>query len=88
MQTGMAKFPPLMRPDVPVSLMELLAIPLGCQKTTTMWLVISPTLSRWKLPLLNPLMQQLAIRLGRYKTATKSLVIPQAGEEANEKSNC
>jgi len=31
---------------VPTSLMEQLAIPLGCQRTSTKWLVISPTLSR------------------------------------------
>jgi hypothetical protein len=49
-----------------VSLIKLLAIPLGCQKAAAKWLVISLTLSRWKAPLLNPL--------------------PQAGEEANEKS--
>jgi hypothetical protein len=35
-------------------------------------------------PHLNPLMALLAIRLGRQKTAAKSMVIPQAGEEANE----
>jgi hypothetical protein len=35
-------------------------------------------------PHLNPLIKQLAIRLGWQKTPPKSLVIPQAGEEANE----
>ena len=33
-------------------------------------------------PLLNPLVEQLAMRLSTQ--ACKSLVIPQAGEEANE----
>jgi len=47
-----------------------------------------PNPLRWKLPLLNPLMERLAIRLSRQKTTAKSLVIPQAGEEANEKSHC
>lgn len=32
----------IMKPAMPVSLMELLAIPLSCQRTTTKWLVISP----------------------------------------------
>ncbi len=32
-------------------------------------------------------MELLAIRLGHQKTMAKSLVIPQAGEEANEKSH-
>ena len=32
-------------------------------------------------------MEQLAIRLAHQKTMGKSLVIPQAGEEANEKGN-
>jgi hypothetical protein len=32
-----------------ISLMELLAIPLGCQTTTTKWLVTYPT--RYALPL-------------------------------------
>jgi hypothetical protein len=32
-------------------------------------------------------LQQLAIRLGYQKSIAKSLVIPQAGEEANEKYN-
>ena len=36
----------IMKLAMHVSLMKLLAIPLGCQKTTTKWLVISPTLSR------------------------------------------
>lgn len=36
-------------------------------------------------PLLNPLIKPLAIRLSRQITATKSLVIPLAGEEANER---
>jgi hypothetical protein len=36
-------------------------------------------------PLLNPLVERLAMRLGRQKTPAKSLVIPQAGEEANVK---
>jgi hypothetical protein len=35
-------------------------------------------------PLLNPLMKQLAIPLSP-KVRDKRLVIPQAGEEANEK---
>ena len=38
----------------------------------------------WGVPHPNPLVEQLAIRLGRQTTATKSLVIPQAGEGANE----
>jgi pilus assembly protein FimV len=42
------------------SLMELLAIPLGCQKTTTKWLVM---------------MKRLAIRLGCQKATAKSLVM-------------
>ena len=40
-----------MKLAMPVSLMELLAIPLGCPKAAAKWLVISPTLSN---PLLNP----------------------------------
>lgn len=56
----------MLRSVLPFSLEELPAIPLGCQRTSTKWLVISPTLSR-DCPLLNPL--------------------PQASEEANEKSN-
>src|SRR5574340_906061 len=43
-----------MKAAMPVSLKERLAIPLGCQKTTPKWLVLSPT--RWG--------KQLAIRLG------------------------
>jgi len=39
-------------------------------------------------PLLNPLMEQLAIRLNEQTTLAKSLVIPQAGEEANERFAC
>jgi len=46
-----------------------------------------PAFPRGKAPLLNPLMEQLAIRLTHQKTMGKSLVIPQAGEEANEESN-
>lgn len=38
-----------------------------------------------KSPLLNPLMKQLATRLSNHKTMANSLVIPQAGEDANEK---
>ena len=42
--TGMANVPPMiMKLAMPVSLMELLAIPLGCQKTAAKWLVITPT---------------------------------------------
>jgi len=44
---GHGKQPPLMmKLAMPVSLMELLAIPLAYPKTVTKWLVISPTLSR------------------------------------------
>jgi len=43
----------IMKPAMPVSLMELLAIPLGCQKTATKCLVITPTL--WmKQPAVRP----------------------------------
>ena len=51
---------------MPVSLMELLAIPLSNLKSIAKWLVISPAL-----------MGLLAIRLGCQKTAAKSLVISQ-----------
>ena len=39
------------------------------------------------IPHLNPLMEQLAIRLAHQKTMSKPLVIPLAGEEANEKGH-
>ena len=51
---------------MPVSLMELLAIPLSNLSTIAKWLVISPAL-----------MELLAIRLG--PQAVKSLVIPRRG---------
>ena len=54
-----------------VSLIKLLAIPLGCQKTTAKWLVISPTL-----------IKQLAIRLN--PQAGKSLVISRKRGERSE----
>src|SRR3990172_8313152 len=60
---------------MPVSLMELLAIPLSNQNTIAKWLVISPTL-----------MEQLAIRIECKNTAAKSLVTSRhAGEGANER---
>lgn len=34
-----------------ISLMELLAIPLGCQTTTTKWLITCPNPPRYALPL-------------------------------------
>jgi hypothetical protein len=37
-----------------------------------------------RFPHLSPLVEQLAIRLNRQKKTAKSLVIPQAGEEAND----
>jgi len=84
----MIKLSPLiMEPAIPVSLMKRLAIPLGRQKTATKWLVISPTLSQWKAPLLNPLDETTSHSTRLQTTAAKSLVIPQAGEEANEKSS-
>jgi hypothetical protein len=62
-----------MKLAMPVSLMELLAIPLGCPKTATKWLVITSIL--W--------VKQLAIRPS--PRAGKSLVISQhKGEGANE----
>jgi len=45
----------VMKTAMPVSLMKLLAIPLGCQRTTTKWLVISPGALPQRTPLLNPL---------------------------------
>ncbi len=45
--TGMAILQPLMmKSDMPVSLVELLAIPLSNPNTIAKWLVISPSLSR------------------------------------------
>jgi len=46
---------------------------------------LTPTLSRY--PLLNPLGETTSHSTRLHTTAAKSLVIPQAGEEANEKSN-
>jgi len=71
----MAKMLPLMimmKPAMPVSLMELLAIPLGCQRTTTKWLVITPALMEL---LIGLLMKPLAIPLCHQKTVAKRLVI-------------
>ena len=43
----MAKMPPIViKLTKPVSLMKHLAIPLGCQRTTTKWLVIIPIFPR------------------------------------------
>ena len=50
--------------------------------------MLAPSSILSRRPLLNPLMELLAIRLSWQTTPAKSLVIPQAGEEANEKSNC
>jgi hypothetical protein len=51
-----------------IPLMELLAIPLGYQKTAAKWLVISnqKTVAKWLV---------IAIPLSRQKTATKRLVM-------------
>ena len=61
-----------MKLAMPVSLMKQLAIPLGCQKTTTKWLVISPTL--W--------MKQLAIRLGCQKPQSSRWLSRKRGERS------
>jgi hypothetical protein len=59
-----------------IPLMELLAIPLGYQKTAAKWLVISnqKTVAKW-LVIAIRLVKLLAIPLGCPKTATKWLVI-------------
>jgi hypothetical protein len=59
-----------------ISLMELLAIPLGYQKTAAKWLVISnqKTVAKW-LVIAILLMKLLAIPLGCQRTTTKWLVI-------------
>src|ERR1039457_7111493 len=55
---------------------KLLAIPLGCQKTTTKWLVITQQKTLGKsLVIAMPLMKLLAIPLGCQRTTTKWLVI-------------
>src|SRR5450759_1461540 len=56
--------------------MKLLAIPLGCQKTTAKWLVITQQKTLCKsLVIAIPLMKLLAIPLGCQRTTTKWLVI-------------
>src|SRR5450759_484240 len=56
--------------------MKLLAIPLGCQKTTAKWLVITQQKMLGKsLVIAIPLMNLLAIPLGWQRTPTKWLVI-------------
>ena len=62
----------MMKPAMPVSLKELLAIPLGCQKTTTKWLVISPTL--W--------VKQLAIRPGCKRPQPSRWLFRKRGERS------
>src|SRR5450759_2109928 len=59
-----------------IPLMELLAIPLGYQKTAAKWLVISnqKTVAKW-LVIATPQMKLLAIPLGCQRTTTKWLVI-------------
>src|ERR1039457_3498826 len=59
-----------------IPLMELLAIPLGYQKTAAKWLVISnqKTVAKW-LVIAILLMKLLAIPLGCQRTTTKWLVI-------------
>src|SRR5450759_4615247 len=59
-----------------IPLMELLAIPLGYQKTAAKWLVISnqKAVAKW-LGIAIPLMKLLAIPLGCQRTTTKWLVM-------------
>ena len=50
-------------------------------------MTVPPPRTSPAVPLLKPLMEQLAIRLAHQKTMGKPLIIPQAGEEANEKGH-